>query len=861
MRFYRWLLWLYPEGFRAEYGEELCRVHAERAALTTGPAAPLRNALAAVADVLPNAIAVHIDILRQDLRVAVRSLRRTPGFALTAILVVALGVGANTAVFSLADFVLVRPLPFRDPGRIVKLWQSTPAYSRNECSPANMRDWGTLSSSFSGLAATTTRPANLVGMGEPREVQLALATPELFGVLGVRPVRGRVFSADAVDEASIVLSDGLWRSQFGADPAVIGRAVRLNGVPYTVLGVMPASFRYPHSAIEAWAPLALRPENFEERDDTYLEVVARLRPRMSIARARLDMDRVSAQLERQYPATNKDLRVRVVAIREEVGGSSRLLVLALCGAALCILVLACANLASLFLARGLYRGHELAVRSALGAGRERLVRQLVTESLGLAVAGGAVGVIAAAAGLPLLSRLVPEGLPLAGQATLDLRVLGFATLLVLATGLAFGLGPALSASSPSPRDALGTGGRSTRAGTHRIRATLIVVEVAASVVLLVASGLLIRTMLRLQALDPGFVSDHVLAVRTPLPRDLYLITQRRVQFYDRVLEQVRALPGVTSAAYVTGLPMSMRGGIWSATVAGEPPADAGASAVGLRFATPQYFATLGIPLRRGRDLAASDTRTAPNVAVVSESFVRRHWPRGQDPLGRTFKLAGMERAVVGVVGDVRVRGLEQSSEPQVYLPPAQVADSSIIGYTPKELVVRTSAALDPMSLVPGIRRIVRAVDPDQPLARVRPLDDIVHDETAPRSTQLRLLGALALLALLIAGLGIHGLLTFTVSMRERELGIRRALGAEAGGIVGLVMREGLVLAAVGTASGILLGYAAARGMGALLVGVRPEDPLTLTTAGMLCLVTAAAGSLLPALRAARIDPMTALRSE
>jgi hypothetical protein len=307
--------------------------------------------------------------------------------------------------------------------------------------------------------------------------------------------------------------------------------------------------------------------------------------------------------------------------------------------------------------------------------------------------------------------------------------------------------------------------------------------------------------------------------------------------------------------------MSMRGGIWSATVAGEPAADAGESAVGLRFATPQYFATLGIPLRRGRDLAASDTRTAPNVAVVSESFVHRHWPGGQDPLGRTFKLADVERAVVGVVGDVRVRGLEQSSEPQVYLPPAEVADSSIIGYTPKELVVRTSAALDPMSLVPGIRRIVRAVDPDQPLARVRPLDDIVHDETAPRSTQLRLLGALALLALLIAGLGIHGLLTFTVSMRERELGIRRALGAEAGGIVGLVMREGLVLAAVGTASGILLGYAAARGMGALLVGVRPEDPLTLTAAGMLCLVTAAAGSLLPALRAARIDPMTALRSE
>ena len=860
MRFYRWLLRLYPEGFRAEYGEELCRVFAERAALASGPAAPLRNALAALVDVLPNAIAIHAEILRQDVRFAARALRRTPGFALTAILVVALGVGANTAVFSLADFVLVRPLPFAEPSRLVKIWEATPGYRGNECSPANLRDWGTLSSSFSGLAATTMRPANLVGMGEPREVQLALATPGLFGVLGVRPALGRAFTAEAADEPTIVLSDALWRTQFGADPGVLGRVVRLNGVPHLVLGVMPASFRYPHSNIEAWSPLVLHEDNFQDRDDTYLEAVARLRPGVSMARARLDLDRVSAQLARQYPATNKDLRALLIGMRDEVGRGSRLLVLALCGAALCILVLACANLASLFLARGLHRGHELAVRAALGAGRERLARQLVTESLGLAVVGGVVGVAAAAAGLPLLSHLVPEGLPLGGHATLDLRVLGFATLLVLVTGLAFGLGPALSASRASPLGALVAGGRATRARTHRIRAGLIVVEVAVSVVLLVASGLLIRAMLRLQSLDPGFDRDHVVAVRTPLPQNTYGITQRRVEFYGRVLEGVRALPGVTSAAYVTGLPMAMRGGIWIATVAGEPPALGGENAVGMRFATPQYFATLGIPLRLGRDLAESDTKTAPRVAVVSESFVRRHWPGGE-ALGRTFKLANEDRVVVGVVGDVRVRGLEQSSEPQVYLPPAQVADSSIIGYTPKELVVRTARALDPLSLVPAIRRIVHAVDPEQPLARVRRLGDIVADDTAPRATQLRLLGALALLAVLIAGLGIHGLLTFTVSMRERELGIRRALGAEAGGIVGLVLREGLALALVGIASGAVLGYAAGRGMGALLVGVRPEDPLTLTVAAVLCLATAAAGSLFPALRAARIDPLTALRSE
>jgi len=708
-RFYRALLQLYPTGFRAEYGDELRRMYEERAALASGPAATLRNALAAVADVVPNAVAAHGEILRQDVRFAARSLGRTPGFALTAILVVALGVGANTAVFSLADFVLVRPLPFADPDRLVKLWQSTPGDGRNEVSPANFRDWAQMSSSFSACAATTNRPANLVGMGEPREVQLALATPGLFGVLGVAPARGRVFG-DAEPEPAIVLSDALWRSQFGADPNILGRVVRLNGIPHTIVGVMPASFRYPHATIEAWAPLVLRGNDFEDRDDNYLEIVARLRRGVTPGRARQDMDRVSAQLEREFQATNKDLRARLITMRDEVGRSSRLLVLALCGAALCILVLACANLASLFLARGLHRAHELAVRAALGAGRERLARQLVTESVGLALLGGIVGVAAAAAGLPLLSRLVPEGLPLAGHATHDLRVLCFATLLVLATGFAFGLGPALGASRVGPAAALGSGGRVTRARTRRIRAALIVVEVDASVVLLVSAGLLIRTLDRLLALDPGFATGNVLAVRTPLPQNLYGVTQRRVDFYRRVLDQVRALPGVKSAAYVTGLPMSMRGGIWKATVAGEPRARGDENDVGMRFATPQYFATLGIPLRLGRDLAESDTRSAPFVAVVSESFVHRHWP-GQDALGRTFTLANMERTVVGVVGDIRVRGLEQSSEPQVYLPCAQVADSSIIGYTPKELVVRTSGGLEPLSPVPAIRRIVHAVDP------------------------------------------------------------------------------------------------------------------------------------------------------
>jgi predicted permease len=860
IRFFRALLRLYPAGFRAEYGDEMCRTFAERASRSRGPAAALATAIAALADVVPNAIGVQLEILRQDAGYAARSLRRTPGFATTAVLVVALGVGANTAVFSIADFMLVRPLPFANPDRLVKIWEGSPAMGRNEVSPADYRDWRALTTSFSDMAALTLRSSNLVSTSEPRELQTAMATPDLFRVLGVAPALGRAFTPAEVEaEPAVILSDGLWRSHFGADPAVLGTVVKLNGVPHTVLGVMPPAFRFPLTGVEAWTPLGFHEEDYQDRGNHYLQVVARLRPGVSRARAREDLALASARLERQYPE-NKDVRALMMGFRDELTQRSRLLVVALCGAALCVLLLACANLASLFLARGLYRSHELAVRSALGAGRDRLVRQLVTESVGVSILGGIVGVLAAVAGLPLLSRLVPDSLPVAGHPALDLRVLAFASALVLLTGLAFGLLPALRASRASPLAALGPGSRATRGPTQRLRGALVVVEVASSVVLLVTSGLMIRAVWRLQAVNPGFDADHVVALRTALPANTYGVTLRRVEFYGRVLERVRALPGVRSAAYATGLPMSMRGGIWSATVDGQPVATRGEDNVSLRFVTPGFFSTLDIPLRRGRDLSDRDTRERPNVAVVSTAFVKRHWP-GADPLGRQFKLGDTVRTVVGVVGDVRVRGLETSSEPQVYLPPAQVADSAIVGYFPKELVVRASPPIDPASLTPAIRRIVHAVDPEQPVSNVRRLSDLLEGETAPRVTQLRLLGGFAAIALLIAGLGIHGLLTFTVSLRRREIGIRRALGAEFDRILGLVLSEGLALAGIGIAVGIAVGYGAARGMGALLMGVRPEDPLTLLAAASLCFVTAVAGGLRPALQALRVDPMVALREE
>jgi predicted permease len=870
MRFYHSLLRLYPAPFRAEYREELCHAFAERAGELSGPFARVMIVLAALADVIPNAIAAHWDVLRQDLGYAARSLWRTPGFALTAVLVVALGVGANTAVFSLADFVFLRPLPYADAGRLVKLWQSSAGFGTNEVSPANYRDWKAAASTFSGMGAYWRRAANLVGAaGEPRRLETVRATPELLPLLGVAPLIGHVFTAeDARKRQSVLLSYALWKSHFGGDPGVIGGSVRLDGVPHTVIGVMPASFQFPSRSVEAWTPLVLREDDYADRTDTYLEVVARLRPGVSAERARRELAVVSARLERQYPKENKEIQAAVLGLRDELPERARLLVLALCGATLCILLLACANLASLFLARGAYRSRELAVRSALGAGRERLVRQLITESVGLAFVGGLLGVAAAVAGQPLLARLVPSTLPVADHASLDPRVLALAAAFVLLTGLAFGLAPAVRAGRSSALDVLRSGARTAGGRTQRLRAALVVVEVAASVVLLVISGLLIRAVWRIQTTDPGFVADGVLTLQTALPLPKYDATARRAQYYDRVLREVRALPGVREAAYATGLPMAMRGGIWPVSLKGEEVIANRANSVSLRYVTPRFFATLGIPVRRGRDVAATDTREQPFAAVVSESFAKRYWPDqrpdqrpDQNPIGKRFKIASSERTVVGVVGDVRVRGLERPSEPQVYLPYQQVPDGDIISYIPKDLVVRTAPSLSAGALLPRIRAIIKSADPEQPISRVRGMSEIVAEETAPRVTQLRLLGALSAIALLIAGLGIHGLLSFAVSKRSQELGVRRALGARAGDIIGLVLREGLALALSGIAIGIAVAYAAARGMGALLFGVRPEDPLTIAAAAALCLATAVLGCLRPAIQAASVDPLSALRAE
>ena len=864
MRVYDLLLRLYPASFRAEYGEEMRAIWARRRRDASGPLAAAVLGIATACEVLINAAAVHWDILRQDLRYTARTLARSPGFALTAMLVLALGVGANTAAFSVTDFVLIRPLPFPEPERLVRLWEKVPGYSQMELSPANYVDWKHMSKSFDAMGAYWESSVNLVGQGDPERLEGATVTADLLPLLGVQPAMGRLFTAAEDREGApgtLLLSYQLWQAVFGGDAGVIGRRVNLDNEPFVVIGVMPRDFHFPSRDAELWMPTRFHEhdDDFRDRNNNYLNVVARLRPGVSLDRARAEMGVVAGLLETQYPE-NKQTTASVYLLRDDMPQQSRLLLLALSGAAICVLLIACANLANLLLARGLARQRELAVRAAMGAGRERLVRQLVTESLVLALAGGALGVLVAAAAVPLLARLVPASLPIAQSPSIDLRVLIFAGLVSGLTGIGFGVLPALRACRHSDFSALREGTRAGGGHKERLRSLLVVAEVTASVVLLVAAGLLVRALWRIEATDPGFRTGGVLTLRTALPLPKYNETARRAGFYTQVLSGVRALPGVSSAAYISFLPMVMRGGIWPVIVDGKSVETqrSGAHTASLRYVTPGFFATMGIPLHRGRDVGESDSMDAPFAAVVSESFVRRYWP-DQDPLGRHFTMAFHDRMVVGVVGDIRVRGLERNSEPQVYLPYRQVPDGWLAFYPPKDLVIRS--ATGPGTLLPAVRRIIRGADAEQPVSDVRTMADIVEEQTASRSAQVRVLGAFAAIAFLLAGVGIHGLLSFAVSRRTQEIGVRIALGAQPGEIVKMIVRQGAVLAGAGIVPGVVLAYAAGRAMEGLLAGVQPGDALTFASAIGLCVLMTVLGSLVPALRAVRIDPITAIRSE
>lgn len=617
----RWLLRLYPASFRHAHGRELEALIARERRDVRTPWRIVPFWLRIVFDACVSAAAAHCDILKHDVRDAWRAYRRAPGFAVTVLVLVALGIGATTAAFSLADVVLLRPLPFPDADRLVKVWERRPGFSQMELSPANYRDWKGMATSFETFSAYRGLSATLIRSGRPSRIDGTVVTADLLRTLGATPRLGRAFT-EADDRegapATVLLSHGLWEREFGADPSVVGTTIRLNDEIHTIVGVMPRDFHFPRRSTQLWVPMRLAAEALVDRNDNYLDVVARVRSDVPIEQARTEMSWLAERLKQAYPTENEHTGANVTALRDEAGQQARLMLLALAGASACVLLLACSNLANLLVARAIARRREMALRLALGAGRERLVRQVLTETLLLTGLGGVVGVTLAAGALPALSRLVPSALPITDVPAIDARVLGFAVLATLVTGLSVSLVPLLRHARDRVGEGLREGARAIGAGSERARGALVVTQLAASVVLLVMCGLLLRALWTIRVVDPGFTTTGVLTARTSLPMPKYENTESRTRFYARVLSDVRAVPGVTHAAYISFLPLGdMRGGIFPVGVGAVVEDRRDNNVALLRYATPGYFEAMRIPLREGRDLAQTDTSETQPVAVVS----------------------------------------------------------------------------------------------------------------------------------------------------------------------------------------------------------------------------------------------------
>ena len=872
MVIYRALLRLYPKSFRAEYGAEMEKDFA-RQWRDASAGAKAWLLIGTAIDTVLNAARVHGDITKQDMRYSLRSLRRTPGFSATVIVVAALGIGATTAAFSLADHVLIRALPFPESHRLVRVWEemTTRGYGRMEPSPPNFEDWQRQSTKFERLEAFTEFGGAMTGRGEASRVSGATVTPGMLPMLGRQAALGRILTeTDATTEAErpIVISDRLWRSTFAASPDVAGQTLTLDRINYVIIGVMPPDFFFPSRNTDFWRMLRFSPTGGDaDRGNHYLQVIGRLKPGVSLEDARAELKVIVANLQRLYPKELEGTSATMAIWREQVAQQPRLLLLGLVGASICVLLIACTNLANLLMSRALTRRTEFAVRAAVGASVDRLVRQMLTDSMMLASIGGAFGVLVAVVSLPLLARLVPTTLPIAELPPLDLRMLLGALVLTTLTGLAFGLLPAVRVCRKADAAALKDGARGgTSRGTERVRSTLVVAEIVASVVLIVCVGLLAQALLAVQRVDPGFKVDNVLTMRTNLPSTEYAALDRRLQFYSHVLDRVDALPGVQSASYISWLPMAgFRGGIWevlsstpdSTAPGGFAPLPGGErQSASIRFVTPRFFETVGTPVLRGRDISTADINTSPFVAVVSESFARQFFPN-QDPIGRSFAIGLAARTVVGVVGDIRVRGLERESEPQVYMPATQ--QRMLFFYSPKDLVIR--ASVPSTTLASAVRAIIGEAAPELPITQVQTMEQLVAGETEPRAVQLRVLGGFAVIALLLAAIGIHGLLAFTVAARAREIGVRIALGAKARDIMWMVMGRSAALTVIGVLAGAALAYAAGRSMQALLFGIDPANPTVFGAAVAMSALMALAGSLLPAWRAMRVDPIEVTRSE
>ncbi|MCX6631105.1 MAG: ABC transporter permease [Candidatus Solibacter sp.] len=801
--------------------------------------------------------------LWSDLRYGLRLLRHAPGFTAVAVGALALGIGANTAIFSTVDAVLLRPLPFADPDRVVMVWEDATASSfpRNTPAPGNFVDWKKRNHVFTDMAATRGASANLTADGPPEQVVGRATTANFFAVLGVQPAQGRTFTEDEDRTGATVaiISHALWQRRYAGNPDVLNRDILINGLKYTIIGVMPRDFAFRNREMDFWIPTHLAPSDLVNRGSHFLNVVARLKPGVSLVQARENMSAIARQLAMEYPDNNRDIGAVVIPMREDSVGNTRIELLALLGAAGCVLLIACANLAGLLLARGLGRRREMAVRSALGANCARLVTQMIAEGALIALAGGVLGVLLAPAGIKVLAALVPTALPATAAPAVDARVLGFALLLSALTGVGFSIMPAWQASRVSMNDALKQGGRGGIGGAAAgTRDALVVLEVAAALVLMVGAGLMLQTVARLRAIDIGFRPANLLTLRTTLPRVKYQDPEKRISFYRRVLQAVRALPGVEGVGYASMLPFRSIGNTQGFRVEGRDRAASDPGDALLRVSSGEYLQTLGVRLVEGRLLQTSDTDQSAPVIVINQTLARRYFPK-ESALGHRIATTSRQpvwRTIVGVVHDVHERGYELDMKPGVYIPFEQIKDTWAL---PEILVVRTTG--DPASLTSAVRRAVSEADAEQPVAAVATMDEIVALDVADRRQQMTLLTAFAALALLLASLGLYGLLAYTVTQRSREIGLRMALGASAARVVSMVVLRGVGLSAAGLGLGLSAAWLLAGAMSKVLYGVRATDLGTYGAVALLLCGIAAAASWIPVRRAVRIDPIVVLRDE
>src|SRR5580704_16594232 len=811
--------------------------------------------------------------LFSDLRLGLRILLRNLGFSATAILLLALGIGANTAIFSVVNAVLRRPLPYQNPSRIMQIWhvppaKSFPGMSLFSVSPANYLDWQSQNHSFEEMAAYGGARFNVGAKERPEAIQAATVAPSFFSILRVQPLLGRGFTPDDDRPGRghvVVLGHALWRERYGADPRVIGRNVVLDGETYSIIGVMPPAFKFPIWA-QLWTPLAWTDEKRAVRGNHNYLVIGRLKPSVDIRAAQAELSAISTRLEQLYPEDDKGWGVKIRTLREETVGDVRPALLVLLGAVGFVLLIACANVANLVLGKILARKKEIAIRSELGATRFAILRQVLAETVLLSLAGGALGLFLASFGTTLIVKFLGDRLPRFTEITLDGSVLAFTAFLALFSGILAGILPVLRFTKTDVNEALKQGqSRGSSDSGGKTRGFLVVSEVALSLVLLVGAGLMVRTVYQLSNVRPGFDANGQLTMTVSIPSNKFTTPAAYIAFFERVLQQVRATPGVDSAAVIDDLPLGDGGSHQPVSIEGQPVVPmADQPEVDVRLISPGYLRTMRIPLLSGRDLTDSDVAGRNPAVIISESMAKRFWPN-ENPLGKHLTLTffpGVSREIVGVVGDVKLDSLDETRPvatvywplDQIFAPPSEAWRSF-----PMSLAVRTSR--DPMSTVTAVTSAMHEVDPETPVTEVMSMNELISSTLTPQRSNMLLLAAFAGLALMLTAVGIYSVLSYAVRRRVREIGIRMALGASHSDVLKMVVADGMKPILLGVGIGFAVALALGRVVSSLIYGVRPTDPLTFATVASLLIAVGVLATIVPAYRATRVEPVRTLRDE